>query len=101
MVWGVVMLGVMTASDSLADDVQGACAEAVKAATVWHRVGETFRGPIVDVTANGALVQISDPTILALAVSQCVAGVEVTVRLIEVEVEVEVEVAKRSVLFDG
>jgi hypothetical protein len=41
---------------------------------------------IVDVIPNGALVQISDPSILARVVGECSAGAEVTVGLIEADV---------------
>lgn len=81
-----VMPEIMTASDRLADAVERTCADAVKAATLRHRVGETFRGSIVDVASDGALVQISDPTILAPVAGRCSAGAEVTVRLIEADV---------------
>jgi len=88
-----VMPEIMTASDRLAEAVERACADAVTAATMRHRLGETFRGSIVDVTTSGGLVQISDPTILAPVQGECSAGGEVTVRL------VEADVAKRSVRF--
>ena len=81
-----VMPEIMTASDRLAAAVERTCADAVKAATLRHRVGETFRGSIVDVASDGALVQISDPTILAPVAGRCSAGAEVTVRLIEADV---------------
>ena len=84
---------VMTASDHLAGAVERACTDAVEAAAMQHRVGETFRASVVDITKNGGLVQISDPAILALADGASSAGGEVTVRLIEADV------AKRSVRF--
>jgi len=58
-----------------------------------HRVGETFHALVVDVNRTGALVQISDPAILAPADGVASAGAEVTVKL------VEADVVKRSVRF--
>ena len=84
---------IMTASDRLAGAVERACTDAVEAASLQHRVGETFSGSVVDITKNGALVQISDPAILALADGASAAGAEVTVTLIEADVD------KRSVRF--
>jgi len=84
---------IMTASDHLAYAVERACTNAVEAAALRHRVGETFRGSVIDVTKNGGLVQISSPTILASVDGECSAGAHVTVRLIEADV------ARRSVRF--
>jgi len=84
---------VMAVSDHLAGAVERACTDAVEAATLQHRVGETFHASVVDVTRNGALVQITDPVILAHAEGASSAGAEVAVKLIEADV------AKRSVRF--
>ncbi len=85
--------GIMATSDVLADTVERAGAEAVAAATLRHRVGETFRGSVVDVAAGGALVQLSDPLMLVRAQGEHPVGADVTVRL------VEADVAKGSVRF--
>ena len=84
---------IMTVSDHLASAVERACTDAVEAASLQHRVGETFRASVVDITKNGALVQITDPAILALADGASSDGTEVTVKLIEADV------AKRRVRF--
>jgi VacB/RNase II family 3'-5' exoribonuclease len=77
---------IMSASDHLAGAVERACTDAVEAAAMQHRVGETFRALVVDISRNGALVQISDPAILAQADGASSAGAEATVRLIEADV---------------
>ncbi len=84
---------IMTASDHQAGAVERACTDAVEAAALQHRIGETFRASVVDITKNGALVQVSDPAILAMADGASSAGTEVMVEL------VEADVAKRSVRF--
>lgn len=84
---------IMTASDHLASAVERACTDAVEAGALQHRVGETFRATVVDVTKNGGLVQISDPAILAPVDGASSAGAEAMVKL------VEADVAKRSVRF--
>jgi hypothetical protein len=80
------MPAIMASSDHLADSVALACAEAVNAAALRHRVGETFGGTIVDVVRGTGLVQLRDPLILAPVVGECIAGAEVTVRLVEADV---------------
>jgi len=84
---------IMGASDHLANEVERACTDAVEAAAMQHRIGETFHALVVDITRNGALVQIADPAILALADGASAAGAEATVKLIEADV------VKRSVRF--
>jgi VacB/RNase II family 3'-5' exoribonuclease len=84
---------IMTASDRLADAVEGACTDLLKAAAMQHLIGETFRASVIDVTDNGGLVQISDPTILASVEGACSAGEEVVVKLVEADVD------RRSVRF--
>ena len=84
---------IMTDSDQLAGAVERACTDAVEAAAMQHRIGETFRASVVDITKHGALVQISDPAILALADGVTSVGAEATVKLIEADV------TKRSVRF--
>jgi VacB/RNase II family 3'-5' exoribonuclease len=84
---------IMAGSEHLAAAMERGCTDAVEAAAMQHRVGETFRASVVDVTRNGGLVQISDPSILAPADGASSAGVEAMVEL------VEADVAKRSVRF--
>ena len=84
---------IMTASDRLANTMERACTDTVEAAAMQHRVGETFRALVVDVTNGGGLVQLSDPAILARADGVSTAGTEAMVELIEADV------ATRSVRF--
>ncbi len=84
---------IMTTSDQLASAVERACTNAVESAALQHRVGETFRATIVDVTKNGGLAQISDPAILAPVDGASPAGAEAMVEL------VEADVARRTVRF--
>jgi exoribonuclease R len=85
---------IMASSERLADAVERACADAVEAAALQHRLGETFQAVVVDVSQHGeASVQISDPPMLAPADGVSSAGAEVMVRLIEADV------ARRSVRF--
>jgi exoribonuclease R len=85
---------IMAASDHLADAVERACAGAVAAAALRHRIGESFGGMIVDVAGGLALVQLRDPLILAPVTGECTAGAEVTVRLVEADVD------RRTVRFE-
>jgi hypothetical protein len=91
-------------AQAVAGDASLGCARADRGAflTVVSRGSETLirrahrasrNASIVEVATNGALVQISDPTLLAPMVGECSAGAEVTVRL------VEADVAQRSVRF--
>jgi VacB/RNase II family 3'-5' exoribonuclease len=84
---------IMASSDQLANAVERECTDAVEAAALQHRVGETFRASVVDVSQNGCLVQISEPPILARADGASAAGAEVMVKLIEADV------TRRSVRF--
>jgi len=84
---------IMTASERLANTMERACTDAVEAAAMQHRVGETFRASVVDITNSGGLVQLSEPAILAHADGVSAAGAEAMVEL------VEADVATRSVRF--
>ena len=84
---------IMSASEHLAHAMERACTDAVEAAAMQHRVGEVFHGMVVDLSAGGGLVQLSEPAILAPVEGASAAGVEVVVELIEADV------AKRSVRF--
>jgi exoribonuclease R len=77
---------VMGTSEQLAGALERACTDAVEAAVLQHRVGESFPASVVEVSQNGALVQITDPPILARAEGTSFAGAEVLVRLIEADV---------------
>jgi len=84
---------IMAASEHVANSMERACTDAVEAAAMQHRVGETFRASVIDVTGTGGLVQLSDPAILAHADGLSLAGTEAMVEL------VEADVATRTVRF--
>jgi exoribonuclease R len=78
---------VMAASDKKADGVERACADAVEAAALAHRVGEEFDAMVVDQRDNGkAVIQIDDPAVLANASGEARLGTWVKVRLVEATV---------------
>lgn len=79
---------IMSASDHLASAVERASTDAVEAAALQHRIGERFRGTVVDVGKQDGLVQISDPAILAPlgGASPADAGTEAMVELVEADV---------------
>jgi VacB/RNase II family 3'-5' exoribonuclease len=79
---------IMSASDHLAHAVERACTDAVEAAVLQHRIGDRFKGTVVDVGKNGGLVQLSDPAILAplAGASAADAGTEALVELVEADV---------------
>jgi len=58
---------IMASSDELAGQLERRCTDVVEAATLAHRVGETFPAVVVDETKNGAKVQLLDPVVLATA----------------------------------
>jgi len=84
---------IMSASERTASAMERGCTDAVEAAALQHRLGETFGASVVDVTKSGGLVQLTDPVILAHADGVTVAGAEVMVEL------VEADVATRTVRF--
>jgi exoribonuclease R len=75
---------VMQASDKLAGAVERACADAVEAAALEDRVGQTFDAVVVDKREKGdALVQVQEPAVLASADGEAELGTHVRVRLTE------------------
>ena len=79
---------IMAASDKVAGAVERACADAVEAATLQHRVGEVFDAVVVDLRDNGegALVQVQDPAVLSKAAGAGELGTRVKVELVEATV---------------
>ncbi|HEV7146781.1 MAG TPA: RNB domain-containing ribonuclease [Pedococcus sp.] len=79
---------IMAASDKVAGAVERACADAVEAATLQHRVGEVFDAVVVDRRDNGggAVVQVQDPPVLAKAAGASELGARVKVELVEATV---------------
>jgi len=81
--------GIMQASDRRASGVERACADAVEAAVLEDRVGQTFPAIVVDVGGNSgrsAVVQLQDPAVLARADGEAELGTDVTVRLVEAQI---------------
>lgn len=86
---------IMRASDHLAHAVDRACTDAVEAAALQRRIGETFSAYVVDVSDKAeSTIQITDPAILARCDGKAALGAEVQVRL------VEADVATHSVRFE-
>ena len=81
---------IMAVSDKVANGVDRACADAVEAAALQHRVGEVFDAMVVDVRERGAavnaVVQVQDPAVLANAEGQGELGTRVKVQLTEATV---------------
>lgn len=77
----------MAASDRKADGVERACADAVEAAALGHRVGEQFDAMVVDRRdEDRVVIQIDDPAVLANAMGAAELGTWVRVRLVEATV---------------
>lgn len=74
---------IMAASDKRAKGVQRACTDAVEAAVLAHRVGQTFEASVVDRSEKGpsAIVQILEPAVVATAEGDVEPGDHVRVRL--------------------
>lgn len=81
---------IMAASDRRAGAVERGCADAVEAAVLRDRVGDTFPASVVDLDGTGerrqAVVQVQEPAVLARADGQAELGAAVTVRLVEAEI---------------
>ena len=91
----------METSDRRAGAVERATTDAVEAATLADRVGQTFAAVVVDTPEAGDTgghldVQLVDPPVLATAKGSADLGAEVTVRLTGVDLatgKVDFEVA--------
>ncbi|PTL58219.1 RNB domain-containing ribonuclease [Paraconexibacter algicola] len=83
----------MRAADRRASSVERACLDAVEAAVLAPRAGETFRGVVVGRDDRGAQVQLHDPAVVAPLEGDVQLGDELDVRL------VEADVARRVVRF--
>ena len=80
----------MAVSDRRASAVERACADAVEAAVLEDKVGQTFLASVVDLNGKGdrrqATVQVLEPAVLARADGEAELGAEVNVRLVEAEI---------------
>jgi len=85
----------MRAADRRAGSVERACLDAVEAAVLVPRVGETWVGVVVDTDekAQGGEVQLSDPAVIAKVDGDVSLGARIDVRL------VEADLTRRSVRF--
>nr|MDQ3357621.1 RNB domain-containing ribonuclease [Actinomycetota bacterium] len=78
---------IMATSDRQARAVERACADAVEAAVLQHRVGEVFDAVVVDEAGKGDLmVQVTEPAVSALAEGKADLGDRVRVELVEADV---------------
>lgn len=77
----------MSSSDQQAGGVDRAATDAVEAATLAHRVDESFEAVVIDVPeGDGDLeVQVVDPPVIARAAGSADLGETVTVRLTGVD----------------
>ena len=77
----------MSSSDQLAGGVDRAATDAVEAATLAHRVDESFEAVVIDVPeGDGDLeIQVVDPPVIARASGRAGLGETVTVRLTGVD----------------
>ncbi len=80
---------IMEASDRQAGGVERATMDAVEAATLQDRVGETFEAVVIDVPDNGGSVdiQLLEPPVMARAKGVADLGAEITVRLTGVDLD--------------
>jgi len=86
----------MRAADRRANSVERACLDAVEAAVLRPRIGETFEAVVVDTDergAGGGSVQLLDPAVLAPVDGPVELGARLTVKL------AEADVARRAVRF--
>ena len=77
---------IMATSDSLAGRLDNAAMNAVEAAVLHARVGETFTATVISVKKGRGQVQILDPAVTAACDGKIVAGEVITVRLIDAEI---------------
>ncbi|WP_446665714.1 RNB domain-containing ribonuclease [Flexivirga sp. B27] len=78
---------IMRSTDQQASQAEHACTDAVEAAVLAHRVGETFAAYVVDTDDKGIKVQLTDLAITAKAAGTADAGSEVQVKLTEASIE--------------
>ncbi|MGL5858049.1 MAG: RNB domain-containing ribonuclease [Angustibacter sp.] len=72
----------MSAADRRAGQVERACTDAVEAAVLRSRVGETFDAVVVDVEEAHGVVQLIEPAVLARVTGRVSLGDTLTVRLV-------------------
>ncbi|MGL5829551.1 MAG: RNB domain-containing ribonuclease, partial [Angustibacter sp.] len=74
--------GLMRKSDRLARQLDRAAMDAVEAALLTHRIGETFDAVVVDISEkSGALIQLREPAVLAYCTGSVTLGSAIRVCL--------------------
>jgi exoribonuclease R len=95
------LASVMAASDQQAGRLERACTDAVEAAVLAHRVGDTFEAVVVDVDGRadvgqvgkvpdsgaGGVVQLTEPPVLAPVTGDVQLGATLRVRLAAADVD--------------
>lgn len=78
---------IMRSTDQKASQAEHGCTDAVEAAVLGDRVGETFAAYVVDVDEKGVTVQLVDLAVTAKADGKAEPGTEVQAKLIEADIE--------------
>ncbi|HWC23985.1 MAG TPA: RNB domain-containing ribonuclease [Flexivirga sp.] len=78
---------IMRTTDQKASQAEHGCTDAVEAAILAHRVGETFAAYVVDTDEKGVTVQLVDLAVTAKADGRAEAGAEVQAKLTEANIE--------------
>jgi exoribonuclease R len=86
--------GEMSRSNNLAGQLEHRSIDAVEAAVLAPRIGETFDGVIIAQNKSGAVVQLLDPAVTAECTGHTATGTSLKVKL------VQADVASSTVLFD-
>ncbi len=77
---------IMSASDRRANGVERACTDAVEAAELVDRFGQTLDAVVVDENDKGVVVQLTDLAVVAKAQGHASAGSAVRVRVDKVDI---------------
>ncbi|WP_188838394.1 RNB domain-containing ribonuclease [Flexivirga endophytica] len=78
---------IMSRTDQKASQAEHGCTDAVEAAVLAPRVGETFAAYVVDTDEKGITVQLVDLAVTAKAEGSAEPGAEVRVKLSEANIE--------------
>jgi exoribonuclease R len=77
---------VMAASDSVASRLDNSSIDAVEAAVLRSRVGETFDASVVSARENRGVIQLTDPAVTANCDGRLVAGERIRATLVEADI---------------
>lgn len=78
---------IMSSTDQKASQAEHACTDAVEAAVLAHRVGDTFSAYVVDADEKGVTVQLADLAVTAKADGRAEPGSQVQAKLTEANIE--------------